>query len=110
MLGRNRSSRDWRNPPIRLEDAPATTVASEERCLGSSLRSCVRPVFGMLLRAHRDDRGVDGRPRQDRTATQFPRTTAPSQAKSVVSERRVAHQSRRLIDEIEQFLADHDSS
>ena len=67
-------------------------------------------IGGMLLRAHRADKGVDGRPRQDRTATQLPRTTATSQAKSFVSERRVAHESRRLIDEIEQFLADHDSS
>jgi hypothetical protein len=34
----------------------------------------------------------------------------PGQTKSFVSERRVAQESRRLIDEIEQFLADHDSS
>ena len=62
----------------------------------------------VLLRAYRADKGVDGRPSQDRTATQLPRTTAPSQAKTFVSERRVAQESRRLIDEIEQFLADHD--
>jgi len=67
-------------------------------------------VGTVLLRAHRADEGVDGRPSQDRTAPQLPRTTAPSRAKSFVSERRVAQESRRLIDEIEQFLADHDST
>ena len=68
-------------------------------------------AFGrVLLRAHRADKGVDGRPSLDRTATQSPRTTAPGQAKTFASERRVAQESRRLIDEIEQFLADHDSS
>ena len=64
----------------------------------------------VLLRAHRADTGVDGRPSPDRTATQLPRTRAPSQANSVLSERRVGQESRRLIDEIEQFLADHDPS
>jgi hypothetical protein len=64
----------------------------------------------VLLRAHRADKGVDGRPSQGHTAPQIPRTTAPSQAKSFVSERRVAQESRRLIDEIEQFLADRDST
>jgi len=64
----------------------------------------------VLLRAHRADKGVDGRRSQDRTAPRLPGTAAPGQAKSFVSERRVAQESRRLIDEIEQFLADHDSS
>ena len=63
----------------------------------------------VLLRAHRADKGAD-RPSQECATRQSPRTTAPSQAKSFVSERRVAQEGRRLIDEIEQFLADHDSS
>ena len=63
----------------------------------------------VLLRAHRADKGVDGRPSQDRSATQLPVTTAPSRTKSFVSERRVAQESRRLVDEIEQFLADQSS-
>jgi len=44
----------------------------------------------VLLRAHRADKGLDGRPSPDRTAAEVPRRTAPSQAQNFVSERRVA--------------------
>lgn len=74
---------------------------------------CVAGLFAMgvvLLREGRD-KEAEQQPEQHRkTTTEPPRTATPDSAAYVVSERRIVQESRKMIEEIEHFLSDHQSS
>ena len=65
----------------------------------------------MLVMDNRDGKGIKGQwEQQGATRSEPTRTPPPTPAVHPLSERRIADESRKLIEEIEHFLADPRSS